>query len=82
MEIVRCVRISHVVNKLILIFIKMSVAAEYMLKQSRVSMSVDSNITLKSLVETSIAPGVQLQLAAEMAQLQGQYRFGYGLLMG
>ncbi len=82
MAIVRCVRISYVVNKLILFFIKMSVSAEYMLKQSRVSMSIDSSITLKSLVETSIAPGVQLQLAAEMAQLQGQYRFGYGLLMG
>ncbi len=60
----------------------MSVAAEYILKQSRVSMSIDSNVTLKTLVETSIAPGVQLQLAADMAQLQGQYRFGYGIVMG
>jgi hypothetical protein len=60
----------------------MSVSAEYMLKSSRVSLSLDSNVTLKSLVETPIAPGVQLQLAAEMGQLQGQYRFGYGIMMG
>lgn len=53
-----------------------------MLKQSKVSMGIDSNLQLRSLVETSLAPGVQLQFAAEMAHLQGQYRFGYGIVMG
>jgi hypothetical protein len=60
----------------------MSLSAEYFLKQSRFSMGVDSNVLLKSLLETTIAPGVQLQLGAEMSQLQGQYRFGCGVMMG
>ncbi len=53
-----------------------------MLKQSKVSMGIDSNLQLRSMVETAVAPGVQLQFAAEMAHLQGQYRFGYGIVMG
>ena len=60
----------------------MSLTAEYILKQSRLSMSVDSNVALKSLLETTIAPGVQLQFGADVSQLQGQYRFGYGIMMG
>lgn len=67
---------------LMFVSLQMSVAGDYYLKQSKVSMSLDSTVTLKTLVETSIAPGVQLQLGAEIAHLQGAYRFGYGIMMG
>ena len=60
----------------------MSVGAEYMLKQSKLHMSVDSNLQLKSMVETAIAPGVQMQLCADMVQHKGAYKFGFGVLMG
>lgn len=59
-----------------------SVAAEYTLKQSKLHMSVDSNLQLKSLVETSIMPGIQLQLSADVCQIKDAYRFGYGIMMG
>jgi len=45
-------------------------------------MSVDSNLQLKSLVETSIMPGIQLQLSADFSQVKDTYRFGYGIMMG
>jgi hypothetical protein len=61
---------------------QMSVGAEYMLKQSKLHMSVDSNLQLKSMVETAIAPGVQMQLCADMVQHKGVYKFGFGILMG
>lgn len=60
----------------------MSIGAEYMLKQSKLHMSIDSQMQLKSMVETAIAPGVQMQLCADMAQSKGVYRFGFGILMG
>jgi hypothetical protein len=61
---------------------QMSVGAEYMLKQSKLHMSIDSNMQIKSMVETAIAPGVQMQLCAEMQQQQAVYKFGFGVLMG
>jgi mitochondrial import receptor subunit TOM40 len=57
-------------------------AAEYTFKQSKLSMSIDSNLELKSTVETTVAPGVQMQFSAEMAHMKNQYRFGYGIIMG
>lgn len=59
-----------------------SIAVEYELKQSKITMGLDSNLTVKSSIETSIAPGVQLQICAEVAHLQAGYRFGYGIVMG
>ena len=60
----------------------MTLAAEYTLKQSKLHMSVDSNLQMKSQVETSLTPGVQMQLSAEIGHLSSQYRFGYGIVMG
>lgn len=60
----------------------MSLGAEYILKQSKLHMNIDSNLTMKSTVETTVAPGVQMQFTAEMAQVQGLYKFGYGIIMG
>lgn len=62
--------------------VQVSVAAEYTLKQSKLHMSIDSNLQLKSLVETSIMPGIQLQLSADVSQAKDAYRFGYGIMMG
>jgi hypothetical protein len=60
----------------------MSVAAEYQLKQSKIQMSVDSTFTIKSTLETTVSPGVQLSLAAQVSQLTDQYHFGTSISMG
>ncbi len=62
---------------------KMNVSAQYILKQSKINMGVDSDLSIKSSVETSIAPGVQLNITAEIPQLkQDASKFGIALLMG
>lgn len=60
----------------------MSVGAEYILKQSKVHLSLDSSLTARSLVEATVGPGVQLQLSAEAGHLKNSYSFGYGVAMG
>lgn len=60
----------------------MTVATEYMLKQGKLHMSIDSSLMVKSLVETTAIPGVTLQFSADLMHLQGQYRFGFGITMG
>jgi len=58
------------------------ICAEYILKQSKVTLGVDSNLLFKTMLETTIAPGTQLQLCAEMMQAKDHYRFGYGITLG
>lgn len=60
----------------------MTVGAEYMYKQGRLHMSVDSNLTIKSALDTNISPGMNLQLVAELSQLNQQAKFGTFLMMG
>ena len=60
----------------------MSVGAEYMYKQGRLQMSVDSNLTIKSALDTNVSPGMNLQLVAELSQLNQQAKFGTFLMMG
>ena len=62
--------------------LQMSMTAEYILKQSKLQIGVDSNLHLKSSLETSVMNGFQLQFCAEMSQLKDVYRFGYGVMMG
>ena len=57
----------------------MTVGAEYSLKQSKLHMSMDSNMLLKSYLETQVGGGVTLQFCAEMKQSAEHFRFGYGL---
>jgi hypothetical protein len=59
----------------------MTVGAEYSLKQSKLHMSLDSTMLLKSYLETQVGPGVTMQFCAEMRQAQDHYKFGYGLQM-
>ncbi len=59
-----------------------AVGAEYTLKQSKLSFAVDSGLMIRSTIESTLSPGVQFQLSAEMAQAKDHYRFGYGLIMG
>ena len=62
---------------------KMSACAEYILKQSKLTMGVDSDLVMRTTVESNIAQGVQLSISAEIPQLQqDQCKFGYALLMG
>jgi len=62
---------------------KMNASAQYILKQSKVTMGVDSDLTMRTTVESNIAQGVQLSISAEIPQLQqDQCKFGYALLMG
>ena len=59
----------------------MAVNAEFMLKQSKIHMGIDSNLLLKSYLETSISPTTQLQFGAEMLQHANHYRFGFGIVL-
>mmetsp|Transcript_2848 Transcript_2848/g.4360 ORF Transcript_2848/g.4360 Transcript_2848/m.4360 type:complete len:323 (-) Transcript_2848:115-1083(-) len=59
-----------------------SVGAEFMLKQSKIQLGIDSNFVIKSYLETHLSPNTQLQLCAETMQLNNHYRFGFGILMG
>lgn len=63
-----------------------ALGAEYTLKQSKINLSVDSNLQFRTSVETALQPGVQLQLCAEMDHFgnneMGSYKFGYGITMG
>lgn len=61
----------------------MNLTAQYKLKQSSITMGFDSDLTLRSTVESNIAQGVQLTISAEIPHLnQGACKFGYCLLMG
>ncbi len=62
-------------------FCQTSVSAEYTLKQGKIHMGVDSNLLLKTALETNVAPGVNLQIAAETMQGKGHYKYGVGLVM-
>ena len=62
--------------------VESSLLAEYELKQSKITMGVDSNLDVKTSIETMLAPGVQMQLCADIGHLKGHYRFGYGIVMG
>lgn len=60
----------------------MSVSAEYILKQSRLNMSLDSSLGVKSVLETTVVPGVNIQLCSDVNQIKDQYRFGFGIVFG
>lgn len=62
--------------------VKMGVSAQYVLKQSSLNFGVDSNLLIKSMLNTEIQPGISLQMAGEVQHSAGHYRFGYGLNMG
>jgi hypothetical protein len=57
------------------------VSAEFMLKQSKLHMGIDSNLLLKSYLETNLNPTTQLQLCAEVMQAANHYKFGVGIVM-
>ena len=60
----------------------MSLGAEFIMKQSKVHMGIDSKLIVRSAIETQLAPGVTLQFSAEALQMADHYRFGYGIQMG
>jgi hypothetical protein len=60
----------------------MSVGAEYTMKQSKLHMSIDSGLLIKSSLNTQISPGTEMQLCAEMQQAGQHYKFGLGVMMG
>ncbi len=61
---------------------QVSLNAEYILKQSKLHMGIDSNLFVRSNLETALSAGVTLQFSAELNQLKDHYRFGYGIAMG
>ena len=62
--------------------LQMSIAAEYILKQSKLHMSADSNLVFKSVLETTVMPGFTVQLSAEEQHFKEIYKFGVGIMMG
>lgn len=61
---------------------QMSTSAEFILKQSKINLAIDSDLMIKSSMETAVAPGMTMQLAAELQHFSNHYRFGYGLVIG
>ena len=62
---------------------RMNLSAQFILKQSKLTIGVDSDLTMRSVIESNISGGVQLSLSAEIPQLkQESCKFGYGLMMG
>ena len=59
-----------------------ALGAEYILKQSRLQMSIDSNIQVRSVVEVNTGQGFQLQFSGDFGHLSGTARFGVGLMVG
>jgi hypothetical protein len=59
-----------------------ALGAEYILKQSRLQMSIDSNIQVRSVVEVNTGQGFQLQFSGDLGHLSGTARFGFGLMVG
>lgn len=53
-----------------------------MYKQGRIHMSLDSNLTVRSSLDTNVSPGMNLQLVTELSQLNQQAKFGTSLMMG
>jgi hypothetical protein len=60
----------------------MACGAEYMLRQAKLQMSFDSNMALKSSLETTAMPGVKIQLSAEINHGSDEFKCGYGLQLG
>jgi len=44
-------------------------------------MGIDSNLLLKSYIETNATPTTQLQFSAEICQPKNYYRFGFGICL-
>jgi len=62
---------------------RMNLSAQYILKQSRISIGVDSDLTMRTTIESNVSQGVQLSISAELPQLKQEgCRFGLGLTMG
>ena len=59
----------------------MSLSSEFFLKQSKLHMGIDSNLLLKSYIETNATPTTQLQFSAEICQPKNYYRFGVGICL-
>jgi hypothetical protein len=57
----------------------MAVGAEYLLKQGKLHFSIDSNLAVKSSVDTNIADGVNLQLCAETSNFNNNIKLGVAI---
>jgi hypothetical protein len=60
----------------------MGVTAEYILKQAKIQLGLDSAGVIRAHLDTTLNPGTQLQLCAEMQQQSNHYKFGFGVVMG
>mmetsp|Transcript_101821 Transcript_101821/g.199711 ORF Transcript_101821/g.199711 Transcript_101821/m.199711 type:complete len:331 (+) Transcript_101821:90-1082(+) len=60
----------------------MGMIAEYQLKQAKLQLGLDSSLVVRSQLDTTLMPGTQMQLCAEMQQAANVYRFGFGIVMG
>lgn len=59
-----------------------TLGAEYILKQARLHMSIDSNVQVRSAIDANTGQGFQLQLSGDLGHLSGASRFGFGLMIG
>jgi hypothetical protein len=62
--------------------ISSGVGAEFTLKASKVHVSTDQNLNIKSSLNVTLGPGQELLFSAEIGQLSGESKFGFGIQMG
>ena len=59
-----------------------NVGAEFTLRNGRVAMALGGDGGVKSVLETTLQPGVKINFSAEINHFTDTYRFGYGINMG
>ena len=60
----------------------MAVGAEYMYKQGRLHISVDHSLTIRSSLDTSISPGMTMNLTGELSQFNNKFKMGMTVFSG
>jgi hypothetical protein len=60
----------------------MSLTSQYFLKQSKIEIGFDSNLLIRSTLETNVYPGLSLAFAGEMLQASNHFKFGTAVTLG
>lgn len=59
-----------------------ALGAEFNLRQSRFCTTVDGTGKINSVLELKVQPGISVNLTADVDQIKGSYKFGYGMTLG
>ena len=57
-------------------------AAEFNLKQSKISTVIDGSGCMKTVLDTKLGPAASVIFSGEVDHMKDNYKFGYGLTIG